>query len=67
MRSLRFKPEAKLNITLEFIRGDHSISEICREYGIARNVTIIGERSLCGVPSSYWMVVIRKRVRMRRS
>lgn len=30
----KFTPEEKLNIVLEGIRGDTSVAEICRRYGI---------------------------------
>jgi len=38
MKASRFTPEEKFNIILESLRGDRSISEICREYGIAQSV-----------------------------
>jgi putative transposase len=38
MNQTRFSAEQKFNIILESLRGDRSISEICREYGIAQSV-----------------------------
>ena len=34
----RFSAEQKFNIILESLRGERSISEICREYGIAQSL-----------------------------
>ncbi len=38
MKQARFTPEQKFNIILESLRGDRTISEICREYGIAQSL-----------------------------
>jgi len=38
MSQTRFTPEQKFNIVLESLRGDRSISEICRENGIAQSL-----------------------------
>jgi len=38
MRASRFSSEEKFNIVLESLRGERSISEICREYGIAQSL-----------------------------
>ncbi|NOY60734.1 MAG: transposase [Calditrichaeota bacterium] len=34
----RFSAEQKFNIILESLRGERSISEICRDYGIAQSL-----------------------------
>ena len=38
MKGSRFSSEEKFKIVLESLRGDRSISEICRDYGIAQSV-----------------------------
>jgi len=38
MKQPRFTSEQKFNIILESLRGDRTISEICREYGIAQSL-----------------------------
>jgi len=38
MKASRFSTEEKFNIVLESVRGDRSISSICREYGIAQSL-----------------------------
>lgn len=38
MKQPRFSAEAKANIVLEVLRGDRSISETCREHGIAQSL-----------------------------
>jgi len=38
MSHSKYTPEKKFNIILESLRGDRSISEICRDYGIAQSL-----------------------------
>jgi len=38
MKASLFSSEEKFNIVLESLQGDRSISEICREYGIAQSL-----------------------------
>jgi transposase len=35
MKQPRFSAEAKMNIVLEVLRGDRSVSEVCREHRIS--------------------------------
>ena len=38
MKTRQFTPEEKLNIVLESLRGERTISEICREHGITQSL-----------------------------
>ncbi len=38
MKGSRFSPEQKVNIILESLRGEKSISQICRENGISMSL-----------------------------
>ena len=37
----KFAPEEKIRIVLEGLRGEQSVSELCRREGIASNLTIV--------------------------
>jgi transposase len=38
MKPQRFTAEAKANLILEVLRGDSSVSDVCREHGIAQSL-----------------------------
>ena len=53
MSQARYTPEQKFNIVLESLRGDRSISEICRDYGISQSLFYKWrDKSFAGAKSS---------------
>ena len=48
----KFAPEEKVRIALEGLRGEQSISELCRREGIAANLVRRHTRSSFATPAS---------------